>query len=751
MPSPAATLASNLLRLLFAFAGCATELADHRRWGGIAASALRRLLRSARTQGLVFCLGYAAFLVNLHVLIPLWSPAYRVFLPVGSAIPRVLCVTLGKVGLFLLLRRVPGMLCVRLLSSSSSSAPSHGEDGEDGGRATRASGAAAAGGAWTIAAATIEHPDFLQKSAAVFGWMHAALLCNYLYASYAEAAAGSAAAAATLTPSAGGAGGANGAGGTTATATATATATSTTWSTFVVFHWLLTYAFVVVNARDPGTVSRRPEREPVSSEPNYHDTDPDSWYCRRCRERWPRRRHVKHCKACDACVEGFDHHCPLINTCVARNNHGPFVFFLTISLVYAAMFLRHMVPLVDPSASLLPAAGVGGARVLPPCTPMHSTASLGKAPSPTCEETCFSDPRCKSFSTICPGSGSTGAGAGATSGGTGGTAATERVYYGKEAGASLSHFHCCQLFPAYGCEATLRRSSSDGSGGGAGDTRRAQRVLLAARDSDDAASGIAAEGGDRPPGQFDSAASLTSSSSSFFPAFYAALLWLYAYLVRVLIDPWSEHPPKRAFLLLHVCMHVFLVAPLVCFHAYLLATKQTTFRLSRQYDGDEGGEGGNDDDPVRRGQERRKRRAELNEQARLQELVKLVPKGRRKQWAEKHNCVYEDEQHNSDGKAKAGGGGGGGGGDAGNGGGGAGGGDGGSGGGVGMCPDLTGLSPDSTTCTCDDDASNVVAAALCAPLWCACFFLGVNLPPTTGGGRLGAGGGSGGGGAYSVV
>lgn len=47
-------------------------------------------------------------------------------------------------------------------------------------------------------------------------------------------------------------------------------------------------------------------------------------------------RYRKHCKSCNKCVEGFDHHCPFLNQCIGKNNY---VWFVTVLTLYNILML----------------------------------------------------------------------------------------------------------------------------------------------------------------------------------------------------------------------------------------------------------------------------------------------------------------------------------------------------------------------------------------------------------------------------
>ena len=62
-------------------------------------------------------------------------------------------------------------------------------------------------------------------------------------------------------------------------------------------------------------------------------------YCNICQiKKLPLRSH--HCKTCQKCVKGFDHHCWILAGCIGENNRLKFIFFLffqTFSLIYNAL------------------------------------------------------------------------------------------------------------------------------------------------------------------------------------------------------------------------------------------------------------------------------------------------------------------------------------------------------------------------------------------------------------------------------
>ena len=49
--------------------------------------------------------------------------------------------------------------------------------------------------------------------------------------------------------------------------------------------------------------------------------------------------HTKHCKLCNGCCNGFDHHCMWLTSCVGYNNHRVFILFTLVLALDNFMFV----------------------------------------------------------------------------------------------------------------------------------------------------------------------------------------------------------------------------------------------------------------------------------------------------------------------------------------------------------------------------------------------------------------------------
>jgi hypothetical protein len=54
--------------------------------------------------------------------------------------------------------------------------------------------------------------------------------------------------------------------------------------------------------------------------------------CRKCGAGPPQPPSTKHCRICDRCVRGWDHHCGWVGTCVGQNNHRVFWLYLLLQV-----------------------------------------------------------------------------------------------------------------------------------------------------------------------------------------------------------------------------------------------------------------------------------------------------------------------------------------------------------------------------------------------------------------------------------
>lgn len=117
----------------------------------------------------------------------------------------------------------------------------------------------------------------------------------------------------------------------------------------ITISWLTPEILLILSQafRDPGILPRNldpsPPRAPTESTgsliPLPRDLRVRSGrvtvkYCETCRIYRPPR--ASHCRICDNCVDGIDHHCAYLHNCVGRNNYTSFIAFLVFTVLSLA-------------------------------------------------------------------------------------------------------------------------------------------------------------------------------------------------------------------------------------------------------------------------------------------------------------------------------------------------------------------------------------------------------------------------------
>ena len=92
-----------------------------------------------------------------------------------------------------------------------------------------------------------------------------------------------------------------------------------------------------ISVLDPGFGINEPKDddktagEQMKSSKGPHVTfskDHDKHFCFWCQK--TRQQGTKHCRQCDKCVAGFDHHCPFLNQCIGEKNYTLFRLLVVI-------------------------------------------------------------------------------------------------------------------------------------------------------------------------------------------------------------------------------------------------------------------------------------------------------------------------------------------------------------------------------------------------------------------------------------
>ena len=56
---------------------------------------------------------------------------------------------------------------------------------------------------------------------------------------------------------------------------------------------------------------------------------------------------TEHCFDCDLCIEGFDHHCDILNKCVGKNNYWTFYGSLVMVILMSIILFIDTIPMIS--------------------------------------------------------------------------------------------------------------------------------------------------------------------------------------------------------------------------------------------------------------------------------------------------------------------------------------------------------------------------------------------------------------------
>lgn len=110
------------------------------------------------------------------------------------------------------------------------------------------------------------------------------------------------------------------------------------WVKFIFFLFIFLIFFILskVGLVNPGIVL------------NKTKTKTDYGYCPKCKIYFNPYNKVEHCEMCDSCIEGMDHHCIWMGTCIAKNNKKYFYgLIVAIFVFYIYVIIFFILVLID--------------------------------------------------------------------------------------------------------------------------------------------------------------------------------------------------------------------------------------------------------------------------------------------------------------------------------------------------------------------------------------------------------------------
>lgn len=131
-----------------------------------------------------------------------------------------------------------------------------------------------------------------------------------------------------------------------------------THMTCIAFTILASSTLLFVGLSDPGIVMSAQHMNTIVTQSDVtqkgqyqnlsqQEGEEQGWrYCATCDVYQPPK--AAHCPDCNLCIDGYDHHCPWMGTCIGKNNIKPFVLFNMTWLIYL-LYAGIWVSIIGPS------------------------------------------------------------------------------------------------------------------------------------------------------------------------------------------------------------------------------------------------------------------------------------------------------------------------------------------------------------------------------------------------------------------